>query len=192
MILVYALLGQLEGTTEPGSETDGERSESASLSTDEVFHILQTKRRRDVLRYLRREPGPVEMRELAEQVAAWEQGSSVAELSSSERQRVYISLYQSHLPKLDEEGIVDYDKDRGMVERTPAAAQFDPYLGESVARDDDAGGDPWPVRYAFAVVLGALVLVAAALEAVPLSGVFAGLFSLGLVAVLVGVHARAT
>ncbi|WP_049972109.1 DUF7344 domain-containing protein [Haladaptatus cibarius] len=98
------------------------------LSRDKIFHILQTQRRRDALRYLKDTDGPIEMRDLAEQVAAWENDTTVRKLSSNERQRVYIALYQSHLPKLDNEGIIDYNKSRGIVERGPLADQFDPYL----------------------------------------------------------------
>uniref|UniRef100_UPI003F7B2881 DUF7344 domain-containing protein n=1 Tax=Halomicrococcus sp. SG-WS-1 TaxID=3439057 RepID=UPI003F7B2881 len=95
----------------PSEETPTE------LPKDKIFHILQTQRRRDALRYLKANEGPVEMRALAEQVAAWENDTTVAALSSDERQRVYIALYQSHLPKLDEEGVIDYNQSRGIVER---------------------------------------------------------------------------
>ncbi|RBI62550.1 hypothetical protein DMJ13_11915 [halophilic archaeon] len=107
----------------------------ASLSRDKIFHILQTQRRRDALRYLKANEGPVEMRALAEQVAAWENDTTVAALSSDERQRVYIALYQSHLPKLDEEGVIDYNQSRGIVERGSLADQFDPYL--DVSNDEE-------------------------------------------------------
>jgi len=50
--------------------------------------------------------------------------TAIENLSSNERQRVYISLYQSHLPKLDNHGIVTYDKDRGWVEPTPLVARL--------------------------------------------------------------------
>jgi hypothetical protein len=106
------------------------------LSQDKIFHVLQTQRRRDALRYLKDNEGPVEMRTLAEQVAAWENDTTVEALASDERQRVYIALYQSHLPKLDDEGVIEYNQSRGVVERGPLAEQFDPYL------EANAGGSP--------------------------------------------------
>lgn len=126
------------------------------LSKDEVFHVLQASRRRDALRYLRDADEPVRLRDLAEHVAAWEHDVSVAELTSTQRQRVYISLYQTHLPKLDEKGIVEYDKERGVLEATDRAAGFYPYL-DGTATD----GDPWARRYVGAGALcgvGLLVL----------------------------------
>lgn len=173
-----------------GTEQDEARAETtADLSTDDVFHVLQTKRRRDVLRYLQDTSGPVRMRDLAEQVAAWEQQTSIEALSSNERQRVYISLYQSHLPKLDEEGIVTYDKDRGIVERAPLAAAFDPYIDEAIGSENHEVRDPWPERYAVAIVAGAVVLTVAGLGLVSLSGVVAGTIALSVVTAVTVAHA---
>lgn len=193
MNLADVVLDRLDGraTDQPESATAGEELVFGDLSTDDVFHILQTKRRRDVLRFLRDASEPVRMRDLAEQVAAWEQNTTVERLSSSERQRVYISLYQSHLPKLDEGGIVEYDKDRGIVERTALAAQFDPFLDETVDTSSEERRDPWPARYAGAVGLGVLVLVSTELEVVSLSGSSAGALALSMVALLTVAHSLA-
>jgi hypothetical protein len=108
-----------------------------SLSKDDLFHVLQNQRRRRVLNYLQTVEGQVEMRDIAEQVAAWEHDTTVQALTSEQRQRVYIALYQSHLPKLDEMGVLNYHQSRGIVERTPLADQFDPYLdvGDESGRD---------------------------------------------------------
>ena len=100
----------------------------AGPTRDEIFHLLQCRRRRDALRYLRGHDGPVRMCDLAEQVAAWEHDTTLEALSSTQRQRVYIPLYQDHLPKLDEAGVIDYDQERGAVERTPLADRLDHYL----------------------------------------------------------------
>ncbi|GAB3034398.1 DUF7344 domain-containing protein [Natronobiforma cellulositropha] len=193
MTLADSVLDRLEdrgvGDSRP-DETDAEDASSA-LSTDDIFHILQTKRRRDVLRYLRDAGTAVRMRDLAEQVAAWEQETTIERLSSSERQRVYISLYQSHLPKLDEEGIVDYDKDRGIVERAPLAARFDPFL-DHAERATAPLRDPWPRRYAFSIGAGALVLASASAGYLPLSGSVAGALAIAIVALVTAVHAYET
>ncbi|WP_425606489.1 DUF7344 domain-containing protein [Halomontanus rarus] len=190
--------GESRTVTESTASGDGEEKEmhpdtvtEADLSTDDVFHVLQTKRRRDVLRYLQDTSGPVRMRDLAEQVAAWEQQTSIEALSSNERQRVYISLYQSHLPKLDEEGIVTYDKDRGIVERAPLAAAFDPYIDEAIGSESEEVRDPWPERYAVAIVAGAVVLTVAGFGLVPLSGIVAGTIALSFVTAVTVAHALA-
>ena len=193
MNLADAVLDRFDdrATDRPESATAEEELGSNALSTDDVFHILQTKRRRDVLRFLRDASEPVRMRDLAEQVAAWEQETTIDRLSSSERQRVYISLYQSHLPKLDERGIVEYDKDRGIVERTALATQFDPFLDEALETASEESRDPWPARYAGTVGLGVLVLASAELEVVSLSGSGAGALALSAVALVTVAHSLA-
>lgn len=114
-----------------GQETaDGadDSVDSETFSEDEIFHLLQNERRRLVLRYLRGTEDSVRMRDVAEQVAAWEHDTTVGELTSTQRQRVYIPLYQSHLSKLDEAGVIDYQQNRGIVERKPLADKVDKYL----------------------------------------------------------------
>jgi hypothetical protein len=89
-------------------------SRTVETSADDIFHLLQNSRRRDVLAYLE-ETEQTTLRELAEHIAASENGVSVAGLRSAQRKRVYISLYQTHLPKLAAHGVIDYDKSRGTV-----------------------------------------------------------------------------
>lgn len=101
-----------------------------TIAKDDLFHLLQSSRRRFVLAYLRESEGEVTLRELAEQVAAWENEKCTDELVSKERQPVYISLYQRHLDKLEEHGIVEFNKDRGLVARTKGAFQLYPYIDE--------------------------------------------------------------
>jgi hypothetical protein len=152
---------------------------SEELPVDEIFHILQNERRRMVLEYLQEADEPVRMRDVAEQVAAWENGTTVEELSSDQRQRVYIPLYQSHLPKLDKAGIIDYQQNRGIVERRPLARQLDYYLNADSNRDaveetasSDEGG--WDDYYIGAAGVGAVLLLGAVLE-LPLFSILTGI-----------------
>lgn len=109
------------------------------IPKDDAFHLLQNERRRAVMRYLLDHPDQDQfrMRTLAEEVAAWEHNTTVRELAADQRQRVYIGLYQSHLPKLDDYGVIKYDQARGTVEATPLLAVFQPYVGDGLhdARD---------------------------------------------------------
>ena len=115
--------------SDAGSEQPSEEeAESEPLSRDLVFDVLKNRRRRYALHYLRRAEESVQLSELAEQVAAWENGIEIGAISAAERKRVYTALYQSHLPKLDDAGIVDYNQNRGIVELSDAAEQLDVYL----------------------------------------------------------------
>ena len=147
--------------TEPAQEVAEEAADD-DLSSDVVYSLLADKRRRYTLHYLkqRREPAPV--RDVAEQVAAWENGKPIEEITSQERKRVYIALYQSHLPTLDEEGVVEYDAERGMVELSASMADREVYL-EVVP----AGNVPWSFFWVGLVAADAVVLGLAWLDVYP-------------------------
>lgn len=168
-------------TQSGGPETDvraadnaGEEAETVDdLPPDQVFHLLQNERRRAVLRYLRGVDGVVDMREVVENVAAEEYDTDPRSLSSTERQRVYIALYQSHLPKLADFGVIEYDQSRGWVERTPLADQLGQYLDVEPTQDvidDDSDADQrsWSRYYALGTVGAVGLLSAAYLGSVPL------------------------
>jgi len=133
-----------------------------ALSSDAVYDALADKRRRYALHYLKQRSEPVTVRELAEQVAAWENEKEIAELTSQERKRVYIALYQSHLSTLDGEGLVDYDEDAGTVTQTDAFAGSDLYL-EVVPQESV----PWSLFYLGLAVANAVVIALAWDEIAP-------------------------
>jgi len=114
------------------------------LSKDEVFDILSNSRRRYVLYYLRETGEPVELSELAEEIAAWENNTPRAELTKQERKRVYVSLYQTHIQKLSEVGIVNYDSDTGIVSLGDEADQIGTYLP---TEDDEDEQHRWQTVY---------------------------------------------
>jgi DNA-binding transcriptional ArsR family regulator len=119
-----------------------EEQESDAIPKDELFHILQNERRRRVLQYVVNRDGPFEMRAIAEQVAAWEHDTTVRQLTSDERQRVYIALYQSHLSKLDDAGLIEYQQSRGIVEVTDRIDVVKPHIDgtdEAEAADEPVG-----------------------------------------------------
>ena len=132
------------------------------LATDAVYDALADKRRRYALHFLKQRSEPVTVRELSEQVAAWENQKSTEELASQERKRVYIALYQSHLGTLDDEGLVDYDEDAGTVSLSDAFAGVDLYI-EVVPRESV----PWSLYYLGLAVANAVVLALAWAEVAP-------------------------
>ncbi|WP_224449875.1 DUF7344 domain-containing protein [Haloprofundus salilacus] len=121
-----------------------------SLSREDVFETLSNRRRRYAIHALLQEEGSVELGDLARQVAAWETGQSPSAVSSEERRRVYNALQQSHLPKMHDTGIVEYDRDRGTITTTTEASDLHVYL-EIVPGNDI----PWSVYY---LLLGAFSL----------------------------------
>lgn len=152
---------------------------------DELFGILRSQRRRRVLRRLREAGGDATLSGLAREVAAAENDKPVDALRSQEYKRVYISLYQTHLPKMDDAGVVEFDRDRGEVRRGPNADAVYARL------DSDPGARrPWH-RYYLALA-GASLLALAASTAVGGEAAVAAAFGLSVLATgALGVaHAR--
>jgi hypothetical protein len=110
--------------------TDGEE-----LSPDDVFHVLQNRRRRYALHFLKQQDETAEIGEVAQQVAAWENAVEPEAVTSTQRKRVYNSLQQSHFPKLNEEGLAEYDERSGSVKLTERADRLDVYMEVVAGRD---------------------------------------------------------
>lgn len=134
-------------------DTNSEQDGETDLSTDDVFEVLYNRRRRDVIRYLRERDGSATASDLAEHIAAKENDIPVQQLSSSQRKRVYVGLYQNHLPMMDDIGVIDYEKNRGSVQLRECTTQLEPYL------DDTAGTDRRGTIVAGAFVLAGVILL---------------------------------
>ncbi|WP_267642819.1 DUF7344 domain-containing protein [Haloarchaeobius amylolyticus] len=98
------------------------------LSKGEIFDVLRNQRRRFVLQYLKRVGEPVELGELATQVAAWEYRTPCDEVTSEQRKRVYTTLQQTHLPRMAEANIIEYDSDDGLIQPTTRTKDLSIYL----------------------------------------------------------------
>lgn len=109
-------------------------SHAVSVDADAVFDVLSSSRRRAVIRYMVARPGegPFTVSDVAEALAAWETGKTVNALNGTERKRVYTALYQAHLPKLAQSGLVDYNKNRGRVDARPELMAVSHLVGESL------------------------------------------------------------
>lgn len=175
-----------DDATTTGSEGS---SQGTVLSKDGTFHILQNKRRRRVLQYLAETEGPVPMSDIAEQIAAVEHETTVHQLTSTQRQRVYIALYQSHLPKLTDFGLITYNQSRGSVERTRAADQVMRYLDQDEGADRSRTAEnEWMSYYAGVTILSILLIGAVGAGFGPISL----LSDIGLTAVITLCYAAVT
>ncbi|MFB6068834.1 MAG: hypothetical protein ABEJ90_02795 [Halobacterium sp.] len=88
-----------EGEADPGWTSDVERD------------VVRNPRRRYILAYLYDHANPVGLRSLAVGVAATENDADVGDLTSLECDRVYTALAASHLPQLQNAGLVEFDAD---------------------------------------------------------------------------------
>lgn len=129
-----------------------------TLEEDTVFDLLGNERRRASLKRLIDVDGETPVGELARDVAA-DIGPESPPPEDVQRS-VYISLCQSHLPKLDRASIVEYDADVKTVKPGPAFAAVEPYLETSPAQRD-----PWG-QY-LVVSLGTVLVLAGAIALGP-------------------------
>jgi hypothetical protein len=139
----------------PPSDSD------ATLTRGESYDLLSNPRRRYVLYYLGRQDGPVSIGTLADRVAAWENDTSVEEVGSQERKRVYVSLYQTHVPKLEEAGLVRYEQDDGTIELTARIEELTAYIGTAESQRR------WPLYYLVTALAGGALYLGAVLELLP-------------------------
>jgi len=165
-----------EGWTEQGPEITTEQTgDTESLpDQEEIFEVLANERRRYVLAYLeQQENSEVDLGTLVTNIAALENNIPVKQVTSSDRKSAYVGLRQTHLPKMDDYGFVEYDPDRGTVELTESAEQARMYL-EYVPEHDI----PWCYHY---LGLSGLFSAMAALTVFDVS-VFGGIDGMALAA----------
>ncbi|ELZ94246.1 hypothetical protein C440_11513 [Haloferax mucosum ATCC BAA-1512] len=141
--------------------TGGSESGSADRTLDEadIHDVLRNERRRLTLERLRDSDGTESVGDLAEHIAEVESGESPP--PKNVRQSVYISLHQTHLPKLDTLHIVAYDSAAKMVSLGATAAELDPYFA-------DGGHRTMPFAVlSFTTCLAGVVLVLAGWMGMP-------------------------
>ncbi|QUO46871.1 MULTISPECIES: DUF7344 domain-containing protein [Halorubrum] len=128
------------------------------LSQDALFSLLSNPRRRFILQHLNGIEGSVKLQALAGEVAAWENETDPESLTDKQRKRLYVSLYQTHIPKLEEAGIVEYDRDTGDIRLTDRGSDLNRYLDRDAT---ESGGERRWGRYYLAVALGSAAAYAA-------------------------------
>jgi hypothetical protein len=92
---------------------------------DAMCRVLAHPRRRYALRRLCDSEGPMTLTDLAGDVAAHETDEPITEIHPEEVQRVHLSLYHIHIPKLVDEQFVRYDRERRLVSLSDHGRQFE-------------------------------------------------------------------
>ncbi|QUO46894.1 MULTISPECIES: DUF7344 domain-containing protein [Halorubrum] len=129
---------ETEAPATTASDVETPAIEDAPIGFDQLFEILKNERRRRVLGYLIESGEEVTLDELAEAIAARETGKDVRQITSQERKRVYVGLYQCHLPKMHDYGAISYNKPRGRIEPGEHTLLFERYLSVDEGPDDSA------------------------------------------------------
>lgn len=82
---------------------------------DVIFGALTDHRRRLALYYLQEQEGVGDFGSLVNQVASWERNQPIRAISDEDRYHVKAEFHHSHLPKLEELGLVEYDQRSGAI-----------------------------------------------------------------------------
>lgn len=161
------------------ASTDGFSLGPERLPEADLYTVLSNRRRRETLAELLRKQDEVSVRELSEVIAAKESGERPA--PRKVRESVYVSLHQTHLPTLDENGLIEYDINRKVVHPCRRTRDVGPYMDVRTA-----AGVSWVGLYQWLGILGLFAMVAAVaeapfLETLPpllIGSIFLGLFAL--------------
>lgn len=124
-----------------GPSARGPSDGSGAFDDDELFGVLRNQRRRRLLHHLREAGGEATLSDLARRVAAAENDKPVGAITGAERNRVYSSMRQVHLPALDDAGVVEFDRSRNEIRVAAGFEAVRPYLGGPGA----TAGEPWAV-----------------------------------------------
>lgn len=90
-------------------------STAATDPVTDTFELLGHRYRRYVVRTLDEHGRELALADLADETARREYETTVAEISSEEVSEVYLSLYHSHVPKLEDGDVVHYDQESDVV-----------------------------------------------------------------------------
>ncbi|ADQ68243.1 hypothetical protein C499_14975 [Halogeometricum borinquense DSM 11551] len=127
-------------------DSDSARGD-ARISRDDAFRLLQDERRRAVLRFLRAEENsdPTPLSTLTSFVAGVahrdgsdgdDSGDTGGTPDAKAQDRARVSLHHSHLPMLEEYGVVKYDSEDETVEPKPLLAALTPFLADEPAPEE--------------------------------------------------------
>lgn len=89
---------------------------SQAISTETILQLLANPHRREILRHLNDQNGPTDVEELTRTISA-DGGTDVP--SNQDERRPQIDLYHTHLPKLADADLLEYDRESGTVVAHP-------------------------------------------------------------------------
>jgi len=167
-----------------GSEPAKEEGEAGLARTD-IYDVLSNERRTMVLELLAA-GDPQDLGDLAEEIAARETGERPP--PRNKRTSVYVTLHQTHLPKLANLSIVEYD-DREKVVSLGSRASTVLAQQEGGSTESAAPGARWS-ELSLAVAASGLGLAGGSAIGLPgLASLSAGAYAVATLAVLVALLA---
>lgn len=141
--------------------TERDRDRPNEITERTVVKAIRNQRRRYAFYYLHKRGEPVALEDVVLRVAAWEACTTPEEVKSPRRRSVYTSLYQTHLPHLEERGLVTFDRENNRI-----ASRLDDADFEFLLANDPLTEVAWH-RVDLVLAVGSVVLLALARYDVP-------------------------
>jgi len=120
-----------------GDDAHDDSAETIALDATAAFDVVRNSRRRECIHRLatvrRNEPmgsASISLHDLATHVAAVELDSDPDEVERGDRQRIYVSIYQAHAPRLEDAGLIEWDQCAGVITPSEDVPVLSDLIGE--------------------------------------------------------------
>lgn len=153
-----------------GSETGSDEEPDPN----DLLEILSNRRRRLLWRLLRQRSDTIELNDASRRIASLENDIDPKEVTYDQRKSVYNSLRQFHCQKMDEAGLIDFDKREGTI-RPSTELSEDLMVTIEPDAENVSGQITWSLGIASVVVLGSWGLDLPVFGSLPLSAVLLSL-----------------
>jgi len=107
----------------------------AAIDFDTVLDLCRDPHRRIVLAVLIEEQRSLTVNDLTKTILKYNHQMPITEVPKEELTKVQLSLQHVHIPKLEMEGVIEYDQKRQQVEPTERFDQLQPHLSAIIDLD---------------------------------------------------------
>ncbi|MFA9501263.1 hypothetical protein NP511_03320 [Natrinema thermotolerans] len=107
------------------------------IAFETVLDLCRNRRRRVVLAVLDGERRPLTVNDLRRTVLTQTHQTSVTDVSDGVLTEIRLSLRHTHIPKLESEGVIEYDSERKLVRPTDRFDRLQPQLSAILGADPE-------------------------------------------------------
>lgn len=106
-----------------------------SIDFDTVLDLCRDQHRRIVLAVLAEEHRSLTVNDLSRTILKYNHQTQVTEVSEEVLAEIRLSLYHEHIPKLESEGVIEYDPERKHLVPTERFDQLQPSISAIIEAD---------------------------------------------------------
>ncbi|WP_226479131.1 DUF7344 domain-containing protein [Natrinema amylolyticum] len=102
---------------------------------DTLLELCQDQHRRIILAVLASEKRSLTVNDLTKAIIKHNHHTPLREISKEESMQIQVELHHVHIPKLEDQSLVEYDQERQLVEPTLQFDQLQPQLSAIIDAD---------------------------------------------------------